>query len=255
MDPRVVAISGPLQGQVFRLAEGSVSIGRIPSNRMAIPDAAVSRQHCVIELAGGHAKITDLESHNGTFVNGIPVSKRTLQHGDQVRVGQSELVFLTGDDTPSLAPRVSYGDGDVTELLKTVRLSTAPIWSSTPSEVGRMARDLNALVKISGTINSIRDPDALQRKLLECIFEVIPADRGAILVLDDPDEEPASTCTYARDESESPPIAIRRELMQRALWEQAVVVTAEPASAQTAENVMNTTPMRPQAAPITVPIS
>ena len=48
-------------------------------------------------------------------------------------------------------------------------------------EVGRMARDLAALFRISNIINSIRDADLLQRELLQLIFEVIPADDGAVL--------------------------------------------------------------------------
>ncbi len=96
MDPRIVAVSGPLKGQVFRLAEGRVSVGREPTNRMPIRDVTISRQHCVIELQDGAIELTDLESHNGTFVNGIPVSKRALLHGDVVRVGQCELNFSDG---------------------------------------------------------------------------------------------------------------------------------------------------------------
>jgi pSer/pThr/pTyr-binding forkhead associated (FHA) protein len=103
MDPRIVAVSGPLKGQVFRLAEGSLSIGRIPANRMAIPDTAVSRRHCIVELNDGHAEVADLHSHYGTLVNGVPVSRHALRHGDRVRVGQSELVFLSEDDTPHAA--------------------------------------------------------------------------------------------------------------------------------------------------------
>ena len=106
MDPRVVALSGPLKGQEFLLAEGAVSVGRDPSNRMPIRDVTISRQHCIIEIQNGGAVVTDLESHNGTFVNGIPVSKRALAHGDVLRMGQCELVYLTEDTSPAMMPRV-----------------------------------------------------------------------------------------------------------------------------------------------------
>ena len=67
----------------------TVKFRLVVTRRTACPfrDVTVSRRHCVIELRDGQVEITDLESHNGTFVNGIPVSKRTLQHGDVVRVG------------------------------------------------------------------------------------------------------------------------------------------------------------------------
>src|SRR3974377_1090582 len=94
MDPRIVAISGALKGQEFRLDGGRVTIGRDTSNRIAPLDTAVSRQHCIVEWVDGEARLTDLESHNGTFVNGIPVSHRVLTHGDVLRVGLCELVYL-----------------------------------------------------------------------------------------------------------------------------------------------------------------
>jgi Nif-specific regulatory protein len=238
MDPRIVAVSGPLKGQVFRLAEGRVSVGREPTNRMPIRDVTISRQHCIIELQDGTIELTDLESHNGTFVNGIPVSKRALLHGDVVRVGQCELIFLTEADTPELAPRVLYNDATTTDILKTVKLSDSRVWSHSASEVGRMARDLNALVKISRTVNSIREPEQLQRKLLECIFEVIPADLGAILLIDQAEDEPSSTCTYEREGQGSKPISVRRELMQRALWEQSAVIAENAKGPPGAENAM-----------------
>ena len=224
MEPRVVAISGPLKGQEFRLAEGAVSVGRDPSNRMPIRDVTISRQHCVIEMQSGQAIVTDLESHNGTFVNGIPVSKRLLAHGDVLRMGQCELVYLLEDSSPSLVPRVLYSDTSSADIRKTVKLQETQAWTPTPDEVGRMARDLDALVKISRTINSIRDPHELQHQLLERIFEVVPADKGAILLIDQPEDEPTSVCAYDREGHESPEVSVRRELVQRALWEQSAVI-------------------------------
>ena len=238
MDPRIVAVSGPLKDQVFRLAEGAVSVGRDPSNRMPIRDVTISRQHCVIEMRDGNASVTDLESHNGTFVNGIPVSKRPLAHGDLLRIGQCELVYLTEDDTPSLAPRVFYSDTSSADIRKTVRLNDTQAWTPMPDEVGRMARDLDALVKISRTINSIRDPQELQHQLLERIFEVVPADTGAILLIDQPEDEPTSVCAYDREGRESPEVSVRRELVQRALWEQSAVIADTSGDSPAAENAV-----------------
>jgi Nif-specific regulatory protein len=239
MDPRIVAISGPLKGQVFRLADGCVSIGRIASNRMPIPDdKTISRKHCVIELTDGRAEVADLESHNGTFVNGIPVSKRSLEHGDILRVGQCELVFLTREDTPTMPPRVFYSDDTPSDIRKTVKLPDTQVWPATPPEVGRMARDLDALVKISRTINSIRDPQELQCQVLERIFEVVPADVGVVLVIDQPEDEPASICTYNREGRDPKQVAVRRELVRRALWEQSAVIAEDAADSQTSENAL-----------------
>ena len=65
-------------------------------------------------------------------------------------------------------------------------------------EVGRMARDLAALFRISNVINSVRDLELLQQELLQLIFEVVPAESGAILLYSNLDEEPRSICTWSR---------------------------------------------------------
>ena len=238
MDPRVVALSGPLKGQEFRLAEGAVSVGRDTSNRMPIRDVTISRQHCVIEMQNGGAVVTDLESHNGTFVNGIPVSKRALAHGDVLRMGQCELVYLTEDTSPSMMPRVFYSDTSSGDIRKTVKLQDTQAWVPTPAVVGRMARDLDALIKISRTINSIRDPQELQHQLLERIFEVVPAETGVILLIDRAEDEPTSVCAYDREGRESPEVSVRRELVQRALWEQSAVTADTSGDSPVAANAV-----------------
>ena len=238
MDPRIVAISGPLKGQIFHLADGPISVGRETSNRMSMRDSTVSRQHCVVDMQDGQVSLTDLESHNGTYVNGIPVRKRVLTHGDILRIGQCDLVFLVGEDTPSAVPLVHYSDGTPSDIRKTVKLPNVQAPPVTPSQMGRIARDLDALVKISRTINSIRDPQELQRQLLERIFEVVPADSAVILLLDQPDEEPASVCAYEREDRTPQPITVRRELVQRALWEQSAVVTEDPAETSASGNAV-----------------
>jgi two-component system, NtrC family, response regulator HydG len=238
MDPRIVAISGELKGKEFHLERGRVSIGRDASNTIAPPDAAVSRRHCVVEWADGKAEVTDLESHNGTLVNGIPVSHRALVHGDLLRVGLCELVYLTEDDTPSSVGKVLYGKASSSDVFKTVRLGATHAWLTNPTDVGRMARDLNALVKISQTINSIRDSSELQRELLKCIFEVVPADTGAILLIDQPDDDPASIVAYDRNNGDSLAVSVSREMAQRALWEQSAVVSGESTGTELAENTI-----------------
>ena len=225
MNPRIVAISGPIEGKEFRLDSGAVSVGRDTSNQIALLDSAVSRQHCIIEWLNGHAQLKDLESHNGTFVNGIPVSLRMLSHGDVVRVGHCELMYVISDEpvirgsTPSSEPKTP------SDILKTVTLRESHRWLANPTDVGRLARDLNALFKLSQTINSIRDIGELQRSLLDCIFEVVPAERGAIVLLDRTEDESGSVFPYERggDEPESP-LAVPSDLVKRALWEQSAIL-------------------------------
>src|SRR5690242_10817800 len=90
----LVGMDGPPKGRLVPLGEAEVSVGRDQANAVPIDDLAASRHHCVIRLSGERFQLTDLESRNGTFVNGVPVRQRVLEHNDQIRVGGSVFLFL-----------------------------------------------------------------------------------------------------------------------------------------------------------------
>src|SRR5262249_26196446 len=82
MDPRLVVVSGAEKGTITPLGTLEVTVGRDADNGLCLTEGAVSRKHCAVRSNGGIYKITDLNSRNGTFVNGIPVREKVLQHGN-----------------------------------------------------------------------------------------------------------------------------------------------------------------------------
>jgi Nif-specific regulatory protein len=182
MNPRLVAIAGKLQGTVLSITDSPAVIGRESTATLCLPDSSVSRKHSQIEWDGDEFIVTDLDSLNGTFVNDVPVKRRNLEHGDRVRIGNSQFLFLRYEgDVPSESSEVQFDDrqlvsGSTTQL----RFNDA---------LYLMARDLAALMKVSTTINAIRGLLELQKKLLELLFEVVPAKRGAILLTDSSEKE------------------------------------------------------------------
>ena len=92
-DARLEVVSGPLKGELFPLTREGLSIGRDPSNEISLLDPLVSRRHCLICRADRGFRLQDLDSRNNTFINGVPVKERELVHGDQIRIGDSILVF------------------------------------------------------------------------------------------------------------------------------------------------------------------
>src|SRR5258705_13949471 len=87
--PRLQVAAGPLSDSTYFLTDVDIRIGRDPSNSLAISDLSLSRRHCVLSREQDNYKICDLESRNGTFVNGSAVSERRLIHGDRISVGES----------------------------------------------------------------------------------------------------------------------------------------------------------------------
>ena len=225
MDSRVVVVSGPAKGTLVRLEGDQLSVGRDGANHLCLRDRAVSRRHFAISKTDAAFQLVDLESHNGTFVNGIPVRRKLLTHGDTIRVGRCELVFLIGDEAEDATQMLQFRDQDPVDLLSTTNVRAYQSVSRAGTDVGRMARDLNALFKITNILNSIRELDELQQRLLQLLGEVIPADAGAIVILRHADEEPSSSYVWHRNDSGKPQLQIRRELVRRALWERAPVLS------------------------------
>jgi Nif-specific regulatory protein len=181
MKPRLVAIAGTVRGTVLFLTDSPAIIGRDRTATLCLPDRSVSRKHSQIELNGDDFVVTDLDSLNGTFVNDVPVKRRNLQHGDRVRIGESQFLFLRheGDVSSESSSEVHFDEGQLA--------TGSTIQFRFNDAMYLMARDLAALMKVSTTINAIRGLAELQKKLLELMFEVVPARRGAILLVDNHD--------------------------------------------------------------------
>src|SRR5258708_34556241 len=108
---RLLVLSGPLKGSIIPLAEGEVTIGREASNGIAIVDPSVSRKHCLLSSQGGRYLVRDLDSRNGTLVNGAAVEEHWLQHGDEIAAGDSSFLFLLkAEDRTPPAGRVKLED-------------------------------------------------------------------------------------------------------------------------------------------------
>ncbi|MGO9338417.1 MAG: sigma 54-interacting transcriptional regulator [Terracidiphilus sp.] len=242
MRPRLLVISGSQTGTVRPLIDGHISIGLDASDELCAAGSAVWRRQCTIDEVDGQFEIVDPGSHNGTFVNGIPVRHKVIVHGDRIRVGKSELVFLVHDDEKSGTARILLSDAAAIATIRTVPVADASS-ATFADRVGHMARDLAALLRISGIINSIRDRELLQRELLQLIFEVIPAESGAVVLLHDLDEDPSSIVIWNRQpENRQPgvekPLEIQRELVHRAIWEHSAIFTGSLAGASDVHNAL-----------------
>jgi len=80
-------------GKEFPLADYRTSLGRRDTCDIVLSDNSVSRRHAQIEKIGGRFWLTDLNSTNGTYVNGLPVDKIELTTGDVITVGNTVLIF------------------------------------------------------------------------------------------------------------------------------------------------------------------
>ena len=226
MPPRLAAISGKLKGAIFAINEETLVIGRETTAHLCIADPSVSRRHSKIEKKEDGFTITDLESLNGTFVNDLPVKTRLLEHGDRVRIGDSQFLFLAHD-------------GDVMSKSSDVKLDERQVISGSTVQfrfdhaVNLMARDLSALMKVSTTINSIRGLDDLLERLLELLFEVIPAERGAILLTSEGTFETSLVFGLDRAHGKNQAVNVSRTIVQQVLRDGVALLANDGAAKST----------------------
>jgi hypothetical protein len=107
-EPVLEGIHGALQGRRFSLRAGRQTIGRRDDNDIVINDLSVSSAHAWIMNQQGHYVVMNTLSTNGTFVNNKRVHEATIRHGDLIRFGQVEFVFLTREPGASRRARVSW---------------------------------------------------------------------------------------------------------------------------------------------------
>jgi transcriptional regulator with GAF, ATPase, and Fis domain len=232
VNPRLVVIAGPLRDSTFALPNGEIYVGRDPSNVLAISDPSLSRRHCAITRDNDGYNIRDLDSRNGTSVNGMAVKEVRLRHGDQISVGDSIFVLLLRDDAEeSPAGRIEYEDS-LTQATAQFRpqdvlyLQPDRILKELPAN-SRLARNLNALLNISRAVHSIRDLDELQGQILNLIFDVVPAERGAILLDGKGDENFSSVFARHRIAKSVLPVPVSRTIARQVMKEGLAILGAD----------------------------
>ncbi len=238
MRPRLLVIAGPSKDSTIPLPDGEATIGRDPTNVVPLVDPSVSRKHCLLRPEDGRFQIRDLESRNGTLVNGEPVKEQWLRHGDEIATGDSVFLFLVEDDERPTGPasRVEFDDSRPTADTKVLHpkevlyLQPDRLLRELPS-TSQVARNLGALLKISRVVHAIRDLEELQAQLLDLIFEVVPAGRGAILLSEGAGQE--FNCMYARTRHAGQPqlIKVSRTIARQVMKENVAILGVDvPAS-------------------------
>ncbi|HEY0457851.1 MAG TPA: sigma 54-interacting transcriptional regulator [Pyrinomonadaceae bacterium] len=212
-------ISEKGSGDVFELEGRKMSVGRDATNDITINDASVSRYHCTIEQRGEDFFITDLGSLNGTSVNEREADDTRLGSGDKIIIGYLTFRFFTGD--AAAAEETSGVFLDKTEF----RLPENSVRLRIEEVFGAMARDLTAILQIIPKAGAIRDVETLQNELLGQIFEVVPADEGAILLVDDQHE--FAEIVGLRRAAETTDINVSQTIVTQVLQTQQVILVTD----------------------------
>jgi adenylate cyclase len=186
---KLILISGDEQQEYELVAFNT--IGRHPDNTIQILDRIISKEHAQIQRTpDGRYLMRDLRSLNGTFMKGERISERFLEDGDEITMGSTKLRFVDKGQEDDALHRVTIAPGSMTESHIRQRINAAsgkflPERSITDEKVLR--RDYERLRighELATAVGSELDLEKLLPKILDKAFELVGADRGAILLMD-----------------------------------------------------------------------
>lgn len=191
--PTLEVLDGPNKGVDYPLEREETIIGRLPYCDIVLAQRNVSRQHTRIIRSSGEFYVEDMNSTNGTFLNGKRVRERTrLRDHDVIRVYTITLLYRS---TESSIPEDSDSDGTDNRQTITADDSSGGVQvgggKTVPSirQVGRVGvnayEKLRTVLEINRTLGSTLDINQVLPKILDGLFTVFPqSDRGYILFPD-----------------------------------------------------------------------
>jgi Nif-specific regulatory protein len=235
---RLVALSGPMTGEVLPLHSGEVTLGRDPASEICLADRSLSRTHCVLAQEGERWVIRDLGSANGTFVNGVQVRQQTLREGDQIRAGESVFLLFLKPYEPDPAG-IEIIAATPSETTSRLRLEDAQYLLPAPPEHSanpRVEQHLRALLNFSNALGSIREEGELFEKVLDLVFEAIPADEGAVVLVDHQGELVGS---HSRHGAVRASVPISRTVLAQVISERVGILSKDTSLSQSLRSNSN----------------
>ncbi len=111
MPKMIVSIDGVVIKEV-QLTKERTTLGRRPYNDVVIDNLAVSGEHAALQMNGSEVVLEDLNSTNGTYVNGKAIKKQSLQNGDTIEVGKYKIKFVHEAEAPGFDKTMLFKPGE-----------------------------------------------------------------------------------------------------------------------------------------------
>ena len=228
---RLIALSGPLEGQTIALDDEELSIGRQAENRLVVRESAVSRRHASISKHEDGYTLRDFGSRHGTLVNGKRVGEHRLAHGDLVGICGSSFLFLLHDDEPDAGGSVCFDESTLMDA-SAVALDAAEglkprdvLAESLPEQ--RREHLLDVILRAGSGLAAPRRLDELAEHLLSLALEAVPAERAALLLAAPEGNRFDSVFLRQADGEEQSPMALSRTVTLRVMRARVALMSNE----------------------------
>lgn len=186
--PSLFVIQGRDQGRRFEMDQSTLSLGRDASSSIQLNDTEVSRRHAEIRTTDAGVEVVDLNSSNGTFVNGERVPHAPLSSGDRLQIGRTLMIFTGSQSPTALANHVDIvrqgvGDSQIVSSLPQDRGIIVHADEGSDAWLARARSNLQIMYRTALAVSHTMDIDQLLGKIMELIFEWVEADRGCVMLV------------------------------------------------------------------------
>ncbi|MBI4582607.1 MAG: FHA domain-containing protein [Planctomycetes bacterium] len=220
--------TGPKKGALIHIQEPSLTLGRGEKIGLQVPDQGASRRHAEIFRIGELHFIRDLASRNGTFVNDRKITEVVLREGDQIRVGDTFMVFLESENF-STARALRLHDGSPT--MESVRFRDT-LSGFEPTGPGLEAEDLkkNLPRQLAQRIAAGEGPRGVFNEMLRELGTALGSDRADLLLVDALEPEIRFHPIATFDTKGEGEVAISRTILREVLGSKQAILSSDAAS-------------------------
>jgi sigma-B regulation protein RsbU (phosphoserine phosphatase) len=199
--------------QRFPLEQDRVTIGRSRQSDIFLSDQWLSRHHAEIQRGPDGFYLVDLGSKNGTLLNGSPLAERQrLRGGDVITLGEHTLTYSEGAGPDALREEP---EPEGTRVFSARELSDIRTKPHEPADLLRQNRFLTTLSEAAKSLLLHRPLPQLYDEVLKLVFEAVPAERAAIMLLEGSPPQPVIKSSRSR---QGEPIrSVSRSIARRAI--------------------------------------
>ncbi|HEY5648622.1 MAG TPA: adenylate/guanylate cyclase domain-containing protein [Nitrospiria bacterium] len=228
------------KSQVRPFSKLPVQLGRGVENDLVLSHATVSRNHARIEKDHEGFFLVDLQSRNGTQVNGLPVAKSRIHDGDEIGLGKMVIRF---SEAVEGAVRIDESAAElgsetvvksVTEMAAEAaagkaKTGTSPSAIPPPGDTqDRGARIIEVLTGLADALIAIQPVKDVLKTVMDLVFSCLPADRGFLMLFESESGQLVPKLVKYRDEDKkTEELSISRTIAERVFNEKVAILTSD----------------------------
>lgn len=225
---------GQIEGQFvqYDLKNGEIHIGREPDNDIVLNHKTVSRYHAIIQVDGSQVRIKDLDSSNGTFVNGHEIQQLTaINSDDKIKFSKSEFM-LTFSDSPvfnDTATQVVYFEPNKINTEEIIHLEEVQDHLGGPTTIIDK-RLFRAVTEAGALLIGSHSVDEIFEAVLDIVEGVIPARRILLIMGNSSNETPEIRASRSSKQSASEKLMLSKTIIDSVFQDRKALLLSDALS-------------------------